>query len=409
MIDEIERARDPAALVPGDPERIWELAGSLDRIGVALEDVGLGLRTIDDGGWQGRAAEAFHAYFDETPKRFLTAADAFLSTAVALDTYAGALSWAQRQAGEAIALLHERRWTGDRAVDVPPAQPMRQQIEQFGVLGALPDPPERDGRSRADRRAAAVDTLHRARRQLERIGREAADTVHAAGVLAPRGRPRRWDTIARTTPRPVLVQTEPVVLSAAALQHPDASLKRHLDHDALRDNPAAWDAGIEGLRRRLRRLGLDQLSPRLRQHIFEGHYSVRKNRNLGYHHREGGVDRGPLRVVRVIGRPDQNGVYRAEVTGPRTGPRGPVKRSTFFPDAWTRAEVLRAIRHAFVHRTEFSAVRQRWRGRYAGVVIEGVVERQLDAQPAEALTARLYHVVTAYPIYRGRQARGQGD
>ncbi|HET9142212.1 EndoU domain-containing protein, partial [Actinophytocola sp.] len=250
--------------------------------------------------------------------------------------------------------------------------------------------------------------------QLDRIGAETAGPVRAASALAPRAgelcHPMVAVPVRRLVVGPPPVRTElTTLLTVAAAAHPDATLKRRLGHDDLRDNPAAWEAGIEGLLRRLRRLGLDQLSPRLKQHLFEGHYSARKNRNLGYHHRAGGVDSGALRVVRMVGRPDRHGVYRAEVAGPRTGPRAPVKRSTFFPDAWTRDIVLRAIRHAFVNRSDLDPARLRWRGRFAGVVIEGVVERTILPANAETRTARLYHIVTAYPVYQGKEAGGQSD
>jgi hypothetical protein len=406
MPAELETADDPAALVPGDPDAVWELTRSIDSVGVALEDIGLGLRTIDDGGWQGPAAEAFHAYFDNQPQRFLRAADAFLTTAVALDAYACALSWAQRQAAEAIALIRHGHPVAPAAA---PARSVLQQVEQTGVLGAGPGPrpPVRSGSAPR----AAADTLNRAREQLDRIGRETAAKVRAAGALAPR-RGELWHTVRAVLDDPVRrVRVEPVpaevtLATVAAALHPDATIKNHLAHHALRDDPANWEAGIEGLRRRLRRLGLDQLSPRLKQHIFEGHYSVRKNRNLGYHHRQGGIDSGALRVVRIVGRPDRNGVYRAEVAGPRTGDAAPVKRSSFFPDAWSRDDVLRAIRHAFVHRDHFDPARLRWRGRYADVIVEGVVERSIIPPTDETRTARLYHIVTAYPIYRGKEAGG---
>ncbi|HET9142109.1 putative T7SS-secreted protein, partial [Actinophytocola sp.] len=153
MVAELETADDPAALIPGDPELVWELSRSIDSLGVALEDIGLGLRAIDDGGWQGVAAEAFHAAFDPQPRRFLTAADAFLSTAAALNTYACALSWAQRQAGEAIALARDVR-----PASAAPVLSVRQQVEQSGVLGSVAvDEPA--GPSRSELRAAAADTL----------------------------------------------------------------------------------------------------------------------------------------------------------------------------------------------------------------------------------------------------------
>ncbi|MFD1047627.1 putative T7SS-secreted protein, partial [Kibdelosporangium lantanae] len=62
-------------LVPGDPEEIWQLADSYNRMAYTCEEIGHGFRAIDDGGWCGRAAEAFHARFEQQPKRFLAMAD----------------------------------------------------------------------------------------------------------------------------------------------------------------------------------------------------------------------------------------------------------------------------------------------------------------------------------------------
>ncbi|HEY0451390.1 EndoU domain-containing protein, partial [Actinophytocola sp.] len=145
---------------------------------------------------------------------------------------------------------------------------------------------------------------------------------------------------------------------------------------------------------------LDQLSPRLKQHLFEGHYMSRTNRDVGYHHREGGVDLGAVRVVRVVAGPSGNGVYRAEIRGPRTEGSPVVKRSTFFPDSWTRGQVLCAIRHAFANRYEYDRAKRRWRGVYNGMHIEGYVEGRLADPRTGPEHPRLYHIKTAYPMRR---------
>lgn len=117
-------------LVPGDPAAVWELAHSFATTSVALAGIGLGFRTIDDGGWRGPAADAFHASLDQQPTRFLAAADAFTSAAVALDTYASVLAWAQRQAGEAIAAAREEPGPGA-------ARPVRTAKEQAELTGVV--------------------------------------------------------------------------------------------------------------------------------------------------------------------------------------------------------------------------------------------------------------------------------
>lgn len=414
MRDELAGVEDPRKLVPGDPARVWEMAGIFGGLGVALDSIGLGLRTIDDGGWRGAAADSFHACFDRQPGRFLRAADAFADAAIALDSYASALSWGQRQAAEAIALSRESERPGTRVLSVA------QQVELTGVVVASDDlPPVCGGRTAPH--LAAADTLRRARSQVGRIGRDAAVKIRAAGELAPQG--SLFAAVAapvapaRKVPgRPVVLATVRPDIVSSSVESSGVVLKERLDHDTLRDQPAAWAAGVGELRKYLR-LGLDQLSPRLRQHLFEGHVKKRRRgdgyREVGYHHREGGVDRGAVRVVRIVADPDGDGVYRARVTGQQVDRRAEIRTCTFFPDTWSQDDVLRAVRAAFLRRTFFDiddpGARRRWRGRGGGLLIEGYVESQFIEPSVNAASARLYHIVTAYPIYQGGDGHGQGD
>lgn len=400
---ELARAEDPRQLVPGDPRVIWEMADSWGSLGLAFENIGLGFRAIDDGGWCGTAADAFRACLEQQPKRFLQASDAFVSAAVALDTYASALSWAQRQAGEAIALAKD----GLLVTETQPSLTVGQQVERTGVVGGEPSPVVR--RDAQGSVLAAVDTLARAREQVRRIGREAAGKVREASAMAVHPAVRMPVVAVARAVAPV----RPVVIATVAHRLPVACAGQLLDHDTLRDSPWEWDAGVAELRGYLR-LGMDRVSPRLRTHLFEGTVKKRKvgngYRDVGYHHREGGVDRGGVRVVRVVAPPDDNGVYRARVAGGRTAGGAEFRTNTFFPDSWSRAEVLRAVRLAFLRRTfdlDDPGRRRRWRGRARGLVIEGYVESRFTEPSLTAATARLYHVVTAYPIYRS--GCGQSD
>lgn len=414
VVGELAAASDPRELVPGDPAQVWEIAGNLGGVGAAFEEIGSGFRSIDDGGWRGAAADAFRGLFERQPKRFLEAADAFVAAAVALDAYASVLSWAQRQAGEAVALVRD----GEVVAAEVSSLSFGQQAEQNGVLAAVGVAPVE---SRETRYLAAADTLRRALDQVRQVGDDAAVKVRDATGLAPGGA-ALWKAVIPQAVTPsggVLVRA--VVKNTAGLealavaQHPDLLFKQRLDHDGLRDNPQAWEAGVAQLRERLRRLALNQLSPRLSQHLFVGHVKKRKRgagyRELGYHHREGGVDLGAVRVVRVVAPPDGDGVYRARVAGPRTEGGSELRTSTFFPDSWTRNDVLRAILIAFLNRSFFDdgdpSVRRKWRGRGRSLLIEGYVETQVIEPSVSARSARPYHIVTAYPIYRG--GRGQGD
>jgi uncharacterized protein YukE len=379
-------------LVPGDPKEIWLLADSYNRMARRCEEVGRGFCAVDDGGWRGRAAAAFQTRFEQQPKRFRAMADSYGHVAVALDTYAAVLSWAQRQAGEVVALDDEEDPQTIPPRPEAPALTAVQQAELTGVItgndAPAPEP------VRVDQRALALSTYRRALAMLDTVGNESAAAIMIAAELIP-------------TPVP----TPPTVTTASPPTSPDllapsgADLVVHavlpaptpqtwIDPSTLRDDPQAWAAAIAEIRKRLRWDGLDRLSPRLAQHIFEGHYRPSKGVHTGYHHREGGIDRGVLRVVEIIDGPDTHGVYVAKVRGPRTPPIT-TKKSTFFPESWSRAEVLHAVRHVFLdamrnREKNYDPAKRRFRGVYRGVRIQG----DLKHGPAEP---RLCDIVTAYP------------
>ena len=350
-------------LVPGDPEAIWLLADSYSRMATTCEDVGRAFRTTDVGPWYGAAAEAFHARFEQQPRRLTALADGYLQAAVALDTYAAVLAWAQRQAGEVIALEDKEE---------PPADPVltvAQQAELAGVITSVGEPEPRP----VDQRAAALDTYRRALAMLDTVGDESAAALRTAAASMPEPAPKL------PAPTPPLVRA---VVPA----------RTWFDPAALRDDPHDWAVAIKAIRKRLRWDGLNRLSPRLAQHIFEGHHRRSRTSDTGYHHRERGVDQGALRVVKVVEGPDEHGVYVARIRGPRTPPTV-VKTSTFFPDDWSRAEVLCAVRQVFLdamRNGDYEPAKRRFRGVYKGVRIEGFL-RQGAARP------RLCDIVTAYP------------
>jgi Bacterial EndoU nuclease len=364
-------AKTAKDLVPGEPEKLWLLADSYNRMAQLCEEVGNGFRTIDNGIWYGRAAEAFRARFEQQPKRFLVMADCYGQAAVALDTYASVLAWAQRQAGELIA-------SGDKESPPPPVGPaltMTQQVVLTGVLTGADEPQQ----VHVDRQALALSTYRRALAMLDTVGDESATATMMAGKLIP----------GPLTAPPPATPSRPMAVHAV-LRPP----RTWFDPAALRDDPQDWDVAIKEIRKRLRWDGLDRLSPRLAQHIFDGHHRPSKVENTGYHHREGGVDRGVLRVVKVIDGPDPHGVYVAQVRGPHADP-AKVKVSTFFPDSWSRADVLYAVRRVFLDamrdkESSYDATRRRFRGVYKGVQIEGHLKRG----PVEP---RLCDIVTAYP------------
>ncbi|MEV4315007.1 EndoU domain-containing protein [Actinocrispum sp. NPDC049592] len=363
-------------LVPGDPEEIWLLADSYNRMARTCEEVGRGFRAIDDGGWCGRAAEAFHARFEQQPKRFLAMADSYGQAAIALDTYAATLAWAQRQAGEVIALSEKEDPSGTTS----PAPTLAQQAELTGVITGADEPEP----VRVDQRALAVCTYRRALAMLDTVGNESATALLTAAELMPASFPITAPTVRPARPMPANLMARTVLRHQAP--------RVFFDTRALRNDLQDWAAAVKEIRKQLRWDGLNRLSPRLSQHIFDGHYRPSKQEDTGYHHREGGIDRGALRVAGIIDGPDPHGVYVARVSGPHTTPTK-VKTSTFFPDSWSRAKVLQAVRHAFrdaMLTGGYDPTSRRFRGEYQGVQIVG----HLKHGPAEP---RLCDIVTAYP------------
>lgn len=134
----------------------------------------------------------------------------------------------------------------------------------------------------------------------------------------------------------------------------------------------------------------------LDEHLFQGHTTPHKI--TGYHHRPGGIDNGPFRVIEREPT-DSREVYRATVEGPTsTGKTVRKKRNTFFPDAWPRDAVRRALLTAFADRQPvFDAkgnVRPRkWEGTYQGIRIQGFIRPDVDFT-----AATVDDIATAYPV-----------
>jgi hypothetical protein len=85
------------------------------------------------------------------------------------------------------------------------------------------------------------------------------------------------------------------------------------------------------------------------EHIFEGEVN-RRGKPVGFHSRPGGKNPSNARVVQVIDRPNQAGVYTADVEIRNKSGRWLRKRSTFYPDRLSREEVVAAVLHAWNHR-----------------------------------------------------------
>jgi hypothetical protein len=123
-------------------------------------------------------------------------------------------------------------------------------------------------------------------------------------------------------------------------------------------------------------------------HLFEGEIS-RRGQPVGFHSRPGGKDPENARVVNITEGPNRAGVYGAEVEVHQ--PDGPWlrKRSTIYPDAMSREDVVRAVLNAYEHRT--TGASQKFSGPSGkGFTIEGYLLP--DGR-----------INTAFPIYRKDQ------
>jgi hypothetical protein len=103
MAAQLGETTDPKELVPGNAATLEEIAGTLKIRSGNFEDVGSGLGNVRIPGWTGSASDAFWDKFSGEKRNWLQASDAMTGAASAIIGYAGVLSRAQQQAGEAIA------------------------------------------------------------------------------------------------------------------------------------------------------------------------------------------------------------------------------------------------------------------------------------------------------------------
>ncbi|MEW2401583.1 putative T7SS-secreted protein [Streptomyces sp. NPDC046862] len=191
---ELGESDDPKELIHGSPEALNARAGHLRDFSRAFENVGQGLRSLDSGGWQGEAGDAFRAKFGMQPKQWLAAADACESAGKALEAYADTVRWAQQQAQAAIEAFRAAQEAYRQAADAHNAkvETFNQAAERYNaaaLAGRNPGPrPTEPGTftdpSTAARREA-VEILAEARRQRTSAARDAQSRLAGALEAAP--------------------------------------------------------------------------------------------------------------------------------------------------------------------------------------------------------------------------------
>jgi hypothetical protein len=123
-------------------------------------------------------------------------------------------------------------------------------------------------------------------------------------------------------------------------------------------------------------------------HIFQGEIN-RKGLAVGYHHRPNGQDSNNVRLVKITGLPNNQGVYvgRVEIRNPANGQWiSKASSSTFFPDRFSQSQVLTEIQGAFA---SVNKPEERWQAiSPSGLKIEGFYSKKTNT------------ITTAYPVYR---------
>ncbi|MGW5284358.1 putative T7SS-secreted protein [Streptomyces collinus] len=172
---------EPSDLIHGKPSTIRDKAKHLLVFATAFEEVGVGMKAVDSGGWKGRAADTFREKFALHPAKWLQSAAACQEAAGALNGFADTIEWAQGQAREAI----RRYKQGKSASDAH-----REQVEAYRLKAELghdepgPRPSEKDPGEHAMQEAQEI--LDAARRQRDRIAGETGTKLRAALQHAPK-------------------------------------------------------------------------------------------------------------------------------------------------------------------------------------------------------------------------------
>ncbi|MFH8411031.1 putative T7SS-secreted protein [Streptomyces sp. NPDC018019] len=186
---ELGESRNPKDLVPGDATAVQATADLLTQFGQTLSRVGSGLRDLDHSGWTGKAADAFHSFYDEEPKRWTTCGDAFHDAAQALTSYIRTLSWAQEQARQAISVWEQGEQQTQQA-RAAYGRAARQAQQENGFGGAAALAPFSDPGEATRQRARSL--LDQARGQVQAQGSRSAAAVIKAQEAAP-PQPSLWD------------------------------------------------------------------------------------------------------------------------------------------------------------------------------------------------------------------------
>ncbi|MFF7751333.1 putative T7SS-secreted protein [Streptomyces sp. NPDC007971] len=177
---QLDETEDPKELIHGNPAKLRETAGHLQRFAKAFGAVASGMRDLDSSDFKGEAADAFRKKFASHQVKWQQAAEACGEAASALENFAHTVEWAQAQAREAVAKYRE-----GKAASKTHEQKVKTYNDavEAGKDDPGPRPSEQDPGDEA--KHAAEQILAAARRQRTHLASEAADRVKAALQHAP--------------------------------------------------------------------------------------------------------------------------------------------------------------------------------------------------------------------------------
>ncbi|WP_158890772.1 putative T7SS-secreted protein [Amycolatopsis anabasis] len=251
MSAELGQSSDPKALIPGNPEAVFENARVLRARARSATATGEALKRIDTGGWQGQASNKWHDEHQTEVPRWLQGGDSLDAGAAVLEDHAHCLSWAQGQAAEAVRLWQQ----GETATQQAKAAHEHAVVEanaQTQANAGRGDPTVVQPPTFTDpgetQRQAARDMLNRARQQLAEVGDRTTATLHAEAGLASQDSQKQadanffggiWDSISGLGEGIANLITDPggtVAAMASAVTHPVDTLK----------DIVAWDDWANG-------------------------------------------------------------------------------------------------------------------------------------------------------------------
>jgi hypothetical protein len=190
---QLGQTTDPTQLVHGDLNAIQTAAARLANFGSAFHETAQGLAGIDTTHWQGQAADAFRAHYQQHPKQWGDTADACTTAASAWNTYGDAVLAAQQQARKAIDLYQQgtqataqaqARYNQAVATFTQQATAYNSAAAQGQDPGPMPQAPATFSDPGAAARTQAQQILTTARQQRDTAGGQAQQAItHAASTF----------------------------------------------------------------------------------------------------------------------------------------------------------------------------------------------------------------------------------